>query len=301
MKLPPLTNIGTYARHYVAPWLITIAIWFIAGYMEKYVKPFHRMFHLTDPAISYPFTKHQRFTSQQLWVWAIVLPYTVIIISTAGKFIVDGRNLRAKYIHLLHITTLAFLMSLSINGFVTEFLKINIGKMRPDFLERCGASISVDDVGINEVFDSSICTKPLGEDLFNDGYKSDPSGHSSFAWCGLTFLNLWLSGQFELHSPIDQDNNSINSTGDPRYHRFRWLQLINLLPLGLCLKIAISRSEDYRHDFIDIGFGSLIGFLIAVFVYSQYFRSIFGYHCQETKYGDYKELESGYEEVVVPV
>ncbi|VEU23568.1 DEKNAAC104753 [Brettanomyces naardenensis] len=205
---------------------------------------------------------------------------------------IDGHDRRAKYFHLIHVTSLAFLLSLAINGFVTEFLKLRVGKLRPDFLARCGPLISAEDGPSNQVYNDTICSKPLGEALFRDGYKSCPSGHSSFAWCGFNFLNLWLSGQFRLHAPIDPEDTTIESSGNSRYHRFHLIQLVNLVPLGFCLHIALSRSQDYRHDFVDICLGSLIGFLVSTFIYSQFFRSIFGYNCSETKFSDYKLLQA---------
>ncbi|QPG77325.1 hypothetical protein FOA43_004734 [Brettanomyces nanus] len=215
------------------------------------------------------------------------------------KFMMDGHDRRAKYFHLLHVTSLSFFLALAINGFVTEFLKNRIGKFRPDFLQRCGPKVSEDDgTGFNHVYNETICSMPLGASVFKDGYKSCPSGHSSFAWCGLTFFNLWISGQFKLHAPVDPDSKSIESSGNSRYHRFRLAQLINLLPLCLCLQIAVSRSEDYRHDFIDISLGSLIGLATSVIVYSQFFRSIFSYYCSETKFSDYQLLQS-YEDIPV--
>jgi len=51
--------------------------------------------------------------------------------------------------------------------------------------------------------------------------------------------------------------------------------LIVLLPILGAMAIAISRTEDYRHDMYDVTAGSIIGVIIAMFSYTRYFPSIF--------------------------
>lgn len=288
-----LAGYGDYFKSYIPSWIITIAIFMTSFLMEKGSQPFKRHFLLNDPSISYPFSQHERFNDTKLWLFAGILPYTAIVALTLFKYMTDGHDRRAKYIHLLHVTSLSFMLAMAVNGFVTEFLKLRIGKMRPDFLERCGPLVEPGIDTIAKVYNETICQKPLGEYLFKDGFKSCPSGHSSISWCGFNFLNLWLSGQFSLHAPTVKNEDKTGT-----FHRFHLAQLVNLIPLGCALQISLSRSQDYRHDFIDISLGSFIGFVTSTFIYGQFFRSIFGYHSQETKFDDYKELEE-YEEIPI--
>ncbi|KAF6014535.1 hypothetical protein HII12_001359 [Brettanomyces bruxellensis] len=293
LSFSPLENCGEYLKAYIPTWIVTGAIFAISFIMELTCEPFKRHFVLSDPSISYPFSYHERFNDTNLWLSAVLVPYVVMIGISSLKHLFGGEQNTPKYAHILHITTLAFFLAMGINGFVTEFLKLRIGKLRPDFLERCGPTIDSSAALIGKVYNETICSKPLGEILFKDGFKSCPSGHSSFAWCGFNFLNLWISGQLHLHSPLDQDIDPIaNPSQNSKYHRFHLLQLVNLVPIGCALQISLSRSQDYRHDFIDISLGSFIGFAVSTFIYCQFFRSIFGYHSSETKFSDYQVMNS---------
>lgn len=286
-----LENFGEYFKAYIPTWIITGVIFATSFIMEVTCEPFKRHFVLSDPSISYPFSYHERFNDTSLWLSAVVVPYIVMVGISLYKYLFGLTQDKTKCFHILHVTTLAFFLAMGINGIVTEFLKLRIGKLRPDFLERCGPTIDSTAALIGKVYNETICSKPLGELLFKDGFKSCPSGHSSFAWCGFNFLNLWISGQLHIHTPLDQDINPISSPSqNSRYHRFHLLQLVNLIPFACALQICLSRSQDYRHDFIDISLGSFIGFAISTFIYSQFFRSIFGYHSSETKFSDYQVL-----------
>ncbi len=45
--------------------------------------------------------------------------------------------------------------------------------------------------------------------------------------------------------------------------------------------IAVSRLEDYRHDFYDVSAGSLLGILLAYFSYRRYYPSLQLRRCRE--------------------
>lgn len=52
-----------------------------------------------------------------------------------------------------------------------------------------------------------------------------------------------------------------------------------LTPLLGAALIAISRCEDYRHDVYDVTVGSLLGFLVANFVYRAYYPALRAGQC----------------------
>ena len=91
--------------------------------------------------------------------------------------------------------------------------------------------------------------------MLHDGWRSLPSGHSSFAFSGLGYLALFLAGQCHVFRP---------RTDLARV-------LLALAPLLGAALIAISRCEDYRHDVYDVSAGSLLGFLVAYFTYRRYY------------------------------
>jgi diacylglycerol diphosphate phosphatase/phosphatidate phosphatase len=107
----------------------------------------------------------------------------------------------------------------------------------------------------NMLSSSSLCTRT---DLLKDGFKSFPSGHSSFSFGGLGFLSLYLAGKLHLF--------------DERGHIYK--SIIVLAPLILAALIAISRVDNYRHHWHDVTVGAIIGSVFAVFAYRQYYPSL---------------------------
>ncbi|GME78029.1 unnamed protein product [Ambrosiozyma monospora] len=244
--LQTFKNYCSYFEKYLSTWLVAVAIFTCSTYMELNTTPFQRHFSLSDPKISYPFSKVEQFNNFKLAITAVVFPFIIMVAIIFFKSLKSNHKDKSQIIHLAHITTLSYFMALSLNVIVTEFLKLRIGKLRPDFLDRCGADVPIEEIMLDpfKIYNASICTAPYGQAILMDGFKSCPSGHSSFAWTGFNFLNLFIMGQLKLYS------GSNNNRG-----RFTLFKLINLLPLAFCLHIALSRSQDYRHDFYDITLG----------------------------------------------
>ncbi|KAF8975113.1 hypothetical protein BGZ46_009421 [Entomortierella lignicola] len=107
---------------------------------------------------------------------------------------------------------------------------------------------------------SSICTRT---DLLKDGFKSFPSGHSSFSFGGLGYLSMFIAGKLHLF--------------DERGHIYK--SIVVLAPLILAALIAISRVDNYRHHWQDVTVGSFIGIVFAVFSYRQYYPSLAAAKC----------------------
>jgi diacylglycerol diphosphate phosphatase/phosphatidate phosphatase len=107
----------------------------------------------------------------------------------------------------------------------------------------------------NMLSSSTLCTRT---DLLKDGFKSFPSGHSSFSFGGLGYLSLYLAGKLHLF--------------DERGHIYK--SIIVLAPLILAALIAISRVDNYRHHWQDVTVGAIIGTVFAVFSYRQYYPSL---------------------------
>lgn len=73
-----------------------------------------------------------------------------------------------------------------------------------------------------------------------DGRRSFPSGHSSLAFAGLTFLSIYLGA-----CTCASQANSITSRL-PNFLKSKSLRLfISLSPMGVATWIAITRLEDY--------------------------------------------------------
>jgi diacylglycerol diphosphate phosphatase/phosphatidate phosphatase len=134
-----------------------------------------------------------------------------------------------------------------------------VGRPRPDLIARCKPEKGTPG---DTLVTWKVCTETDSHTL-HDGWRSFPSGHSSFAFAGLGFLSLFLAGQ--LHALR------------PRTDLARGL--LAMAPLLGAALIAISRCEDYRHDVYDVTIGSVLGFLVAHFSYRRYYPALRSSHC----------------------
>lgn len=134
-------------------------------------------------------------------------------------------------------------LALIVNAVATESLKLAVGRPRPDFFYRCFPD------GV--VTSDRRCT---GDELdVTDGRKSFPSGHSSFAFCSLGFLFLWLRWRLRMHRYSPR-------VAYPAY----------ALPFVMASVISASRICDHRHHWQDVVAGAALGLSIAYLSYARY-------------------------------
>lgn len=169
------------------------------------------------------------------------------------------------YFVLLHVSILAFAISVLVNGFVTNFLKVWIGRPRPDFLARCQPR---DGTNVDGLVTVEVCTTS-DQSKLEDGFKSLPSGHASISFSSFYFLSLWMAGQLNVFSP-----DAVNGTNGTSVKA-----LICFYPILLAAFVAISRTEDYRHRGSDIIAGTLIGTVIAWISYRMFFPPLAAPDC----------------------
>lgn len=96
-----------------------------------------------------------------------------------------------KRLHLLQVSILGLAASFAFNGFVTNFLKVYIGRPRPDLLARC---VPAAGTPTDQLVTVAVCTA-TDVKVLNEGFKSCPSGHSRISFSCLGFLAIWLCGQ----------------------------------------------------------------------------------------------------------
>jgi diacylglycerol diphosphate phosphatase/phosphatidate phosphatase len=213
----------------------------------NFQQPFHRLLFLNDESIQFPMAKHERIPDSLCTVLAVVCP--AIIITVSPIFLQRRKN----SIRVLLVSLLGLGLTFVLNGVVTNLIKIWLGRPRPDFVARC---IPQAGTPLNEPVGIEVCTNTNMAELY-EGLKSTPSGHSSTSFSGLLYLSLWLCGQM-----------SAARQGAEVYKG-----LISFSPLVLATYIAISRTEDYRHHYIDVVFGSILGSFIAWICYVSGFCS----------------------------
>jgi diacylglycerol diphosphate phosphatase / phosphatidate phosphatase len=116
--------------------------------------------------------------------------------------------------------------SIILTLFITDLIKNAVGRPRPDLISRCKPAVGTKE---NVLVAIDICTETDHHRL-HDGWRSFPSGHSSFAFAGLGFISLYFAGQLHVFRPGTDLGKA----------------LIALVPLLGAAMIAISRCEDYR-------------------------------------------------------
>lgn len=208
------------------------------------------MFSLDNIAIQFPHAAVERVPTLWNIIYAGAVPLLILllwmIISRPGW-------------HKAHVTILGLLISLILASFLTDVIKNSVGRPRPDLLARCKPAYNTPE---HELITISVCTETNHHTL-HDGWRSFPSGHSSFAFSGLGYLAMFFAGQMHVFRPR-ADLSGV---------------LIALLPLVGAALIAISRCEDYRHDVYDVTVGSLLGLGVAYFSYRRYYPKLTSPRC----------------------
>lgn len=227
------------AKIHMHDWLILIFLLALLITFH-YVHPFHRFVGkdmMTD--FRYP------YKSSMIPFWAV--PILAVVLPTA---IFGAFYYRRRDVYDLHQAILGILFSVLITGVITNAIKDAVGRPRPDFFWRCfpdGKEL------YDQVTGNVICHGK--KSAIRAGYKSFPSGHTSWSFAGLTFISLYLSGKIKVF--------------DRRGHVAK-LCLV-LLPLLIASLVGISRVDDYKHHWEDVFAGALLGMIVATFCYMQFF------------------------------
>ncbi|KAI0477908.1 PAP2 superfamily protein [Xylariaceae sp. FL0804] len=217
------------------------------------VTPFHRMFYVNDLALSFPHAAAERVPVWLNVVYALVLPLGALLAW-------NGLVARAPF-HAHHSAVLGLAVALALASFLTDAVKNAVGRPRPDLLARCRPAAGTPRDTLVTV---AVCTAPDGH-VLQDGWRSFPSGHSSFSFAGLGYLALFLAGQLR----VFRDRRDLGRA------------LVCLAPLVGAAMIAISRCEDYRHDVYDVCVGSVLGFAVGFWSYRRYWPRLGSRTCDE--------------------
>ena len=187
-----------------------------------------------------------------LFTYALAVPLATLLLWT----LILSTSLRKT-----HIAVLGLLTSVLLTCFLTDILKDAIGRPRPDLLARCKPDPTT--TPLHKLVTIAVCTE-TEHHLLHDGWRSCPSGHSSFSFAGLGYLAMFFASQ----------------TGGLLPRASLATVLLCLAPVGAGL-VAISRLEDYRHDVFDVVAGSSLGLLVAWATWRRYWPSLLESGCGE--------------------
>ncbi|TFY71761.1 hypothetical protein EVG20_g1252 [Dentipellis fragilis] len=260
---PPSPSRRQLVISYAPDWIVTIVL-VAAFFALNEVNGFKREFSLSDTSIQYPFTEHERVP-----VAAVPLPtvgefvgcssvtqdkalyFIAIIAPLVLQWVIDILTIRTWWD--AHSSALGVILSLAISGSVTQFVRITVGRPRPDFIVRCNPAPGTVDPPLG-LSSASICNQSDISTL-REGFRSFPSGHASLSFAGLGFLSLYVAGKMHLF--------------DKRGHALKvW---IALTPVSGAALVTISRSMDYRHHWEDLLVGTILGASTAYLAYRQYY------------------------------
>ncbi|KAL9130641.1 MAG: hypothetical protein Q9217_001211 [Psora testacea] len=271
---------------YIIDWVIIIAIAAV-GVGFSQITPNRRPFNLTDPEISFPLTD-QTITTWTLALVGLLAPALIIFI--ISLFIGLGpipespsktAALRRK-LWEWNAGWMGLGVALALSFLITSGTKEVVGKPRPDLLARCSPDFSrllnstvggigqQTEEGINLV-SWTIC-RQTDISVLNEGFRSFPSGHSSFSFAGLTYLALFICAKFAITIPFLNYHSLSHST---EYEGFKpptrsqaaapptYLLIFPLIPIGAAIYISSTRYSDFRHHGFDIIAGAILGIASA--------------------------------------
>ncbi|KFY91028.1 hypothetical protein V500_04838 [Pseudogymnoascus sp. VKM F-4518 (FW-2643)] len=305
---------------YVLDWIIIIGAAAIGVGLGE-ISPNKRPISLSNPELSYP-DNPDTVTIAVVIIVSLGAPAAIIFIvslllvpgpsvpKSVPKSLIWRRKLWEWFTGWLGLG-----MSCASSWLITSGLKNLVGKPRPDVIARCIPDLSqiakYAVAGIPAVRDTTItlvhagiCTQP-DKKLLDDGWRSWPSGHSSFSAAGLVYLSLFLASKLALTLPFlapkppTQSDSSyysafpsrLPSSASSKYdtdqpsnldHRQigarsqaasppLYLLALAFIPTGAAMYIAASRYSDFRHHGFDILSGSFIG-TVAAFAAFRYYH-----------------------------
>jgi len=247
----------------ISDWVVLGVVLLLLWITSK-IQPFERQFRLDDITISHPY-KGDTVKMSHLIIFGLV---SLFIIITGFQYY--KRSLRYSY----HQALIGILFAISLSTLFSHVVKAFVGRYRPDFISLCDVDFDkvqehYDKFNISSgvgygpriLFDTSIC-KTSKKNLFEER-RSFPSGHSSFAFCVMSYLSLYIAGQIHL-----MDKKS-----------YIWKYFVVFVPYMIAFMVALSRVFDYRHHWQDVTVGSIIGLFFGIVTYFYYFPSLFSQNC----------------------
>ncbi|RWA13139.1 hypothetical protein EKO27_g1936 [Xylaria grammica] len=246
------TSLARFWTHSYAPDYLGFGA-LLAAYLVLVflVEPFHRMFYINNLNIAFPHAEVERVPVWLNIVYAACVPLVLVIVYNSIT--------RASF-HKHHNTVLGLAIALILTSFLTDIVKNAVGRPRPDLIARCKP---VSGTKPDMLVTIDVCTETNHHTL-HDGWRSFPSGHSSFSFSGLGYLAFFLAGQLR----IFRDKNGLG-------------------------RALISRCQDYRHDVYDVCVGSLLGITVAYWSYRRYWPRLSSRDCDEPYPTPGMELEDG--------
>ncbi|KAK8166850.1 PAP2 domain-containing protein [Phyllosticta citrichinensis] len=203
---------------YVFDWFVIFAMAAVGGGWST-ISPYHRPFSLLDLDIAFPHDNTETIPVWLLVVLGLFVPAGIIFLvclffvpgPTANKQTPKSLIWRRKFWEW-NAGWMGLGLSLATTYLITQGMKNLFGKPRPDLLSRCQPDLqNVGDYAVGgfgqdisnrwTLVNSAICQQQ-DSGVLDDGFRSFPSGHASFAWSGLLYLTFFLCSKFAIAIPF---------------------------------------------------------------------------------------------------
>ncbi|KAF4550060.1 Diacylglycerol pyrophosphate phosphatase-like protein [Elsinoe fawcettii] len=239
-----------WKRSYASDYLGFAILLVLYILLQIFQVPFHRLFYLNDHRIQFPHADIERVPVASLFIYAGAIPLAILVV-----WLLISRAPLQK----AHVTVLSFLITIILTIFLTDIVKNSVGRPRPDLIARCKPK---SDTPKDKLVGIEVCTETQPH-LLQDGWRSFPSGHSSFAFSGLGYLGFFFASQlYALRPNVDLAR-----------------MMLVMTPFVAAALIAISRLEDYRHDVFDVTAGSILGVTIAYLTWRRHYPKLSSPQC----------------------
>ena len=211
--------------------IISLIILLLVWHLLQKANPNRLYIPKNDPRCSYPHYNSGITENANLLICVIVpfIGYSILyaILKTKETFDII---LPFDYIYLL----VGHAGCIVISNIVSNFLKLQVGRPRPDFYSLMGQEANAD----------SLMPDGMSTNRYRECFKSFPSGHTTTASCGMVFTSLFFRKVLKTNQ--------------------FWAFFLMACPLLYAFYIAAGRVIEYRHHFEDVLCGLLIGLIFPV-------------------------------------
>eukprot|EP00759_Apiculatamorpha_spiralis_P020313 PhF_6_TR25732/c0_g1_i1/m.36267/K18693/DPP1, DPPL, PLPP4_5; diacylglycerol diphosphate phosphatase / phosphatidate phosphatase len=223
-----------WRNSYAIDWLMTAVIYYISCTNLDIMVMNCRPYSISDGTLDFPLLPSTVGTFEMACVF-----FSPILTFIAVQWYC-GLNW-----HELHNALLGYAQSNAITLIITRPLKLFVGRLRPDWLDRLRSA----GFTTTQMSDwQAMCAVRL--DIVMEGRKSFPSGHSSASMCEMIFLCLYLIYKFKVRK-----NSSYFGL------------VMSLIPLYIALFVCASRLHNFWHHGSDVLAGAFMGIGVAVLTF----------------------------------
>ena len=181
-------------------------------------------------------------TVPTIWNYVLSVAVVLVLLIILTTFASATSNIAGE----LHAVGCSYAVAFGLKQLLTTALKLYVGRLRPNFYQKCEFDIS-----------SLECESDSGEE---ESRKSFPSGHASQAFVGMMMLTLGFLGKAWSFRKREAGY---------KYHCIRrFMSILSLFPIAFAIFVAASRIVDKWHHPSDVIAGALIGAYSAIFSYN---------------------------------